>query len=203
MARPFVSVKAMGTTKGSITRERIVEAALDRASLEGLGALSIGELAHAVGMSKSGLFAHFGSKETLQLAVLDAMLRRFGDNVWRPVKGEPRGAARLKALFPRWIDWVDGEDLPGGCPIQSAVVELDDRPGRLRDALLDSQRRWVATIAREVTNEHPEADGEQFAFELTGVVMAYTASRKLLADPRARERAGRAFAGLLVRFGMA
>lgn len=193
----------MATTKGGITRDRIVEAALGRASLEGLSALSIGELAQAVGMSKSGLFAHFGSKEALQLAVLDAMLRRFGDNVWRPIKSEPRGAARLKALFPRWIDWVDGEELPGGCPIQSAVVEFDDQPGRLRDALLASQRRWIATIAREVTNEHPDADGEQFAFELNGVIMAYAAARKLLADPRARERAERAFTHLLGRFGMA
>ncbi len=192
----------MATTKGGITRDRIVDAALARASLEGLSALSIGELAQAVGMSKSGLFAHFGSKEALQLAVLDAMLRRFGDNVWRPIKVEPRGAARLKALFPRWLDWVDGEELPGGCPIQSAVVEFDDQPGALRDALHTSQARWVETIAREVTNEHPEADGEQFAFELNGLIMAYTATRKLLNDPRARMRAEKAFAGLLARFDL-
>lgn len=192
----------MGTTKGSITRERIVETALGRVSLEGLTALSIGELAQEVGMSKSGLFAHFGSKEALQLAVLDAMLRRFGDNVWRPVKGEPRGAPRLKALFPRWLDWVDGEELPGGCPIQSAVVEFDDQPGPLRDALLASQQRWVDTVAREVTNHDAQADGEQFAFELNGLIMAYTAARKLMRDPRARGRAEKAFAGLLGRFGM-
>ncbi|MGQ3029380.1 MAG: TetR/AcrR family transcriptional regulator [Ferrovibrionaceae bacterium] len=192
----------MAISKGSTTRERIVEAALSRASLEGLNALSIGELAQTVGMSKSGLFAHFGSKEALQLAVLDAMLRRFGDTVWRPVKAAPRGAARLKALFPRWLDWIDGEELPGGCPIQSAVVELDDRPGPLRDALHASQTRWVETIAREVANAQPEGDGDQFAFELNGLVMAYAASRKLLGDPRARERAERAFAGLLARFAI-
>ncbi len=193
----------MAPTKGSITRERIVDMALERASIEGLNALSIGELARAVGMSKSGLFAHFGSKEALQLAVLDAMLKRFGDNVWRPIKAAPRGAARLKALFPRWLDWVDGEELPGGCPIQSAVVEFDDQPGRLRDALHLSQRRWIETIAREVTNEQPQADGEQFAFELNGLIMAYTAAAKLLDDPRARERAEKAFAGLLARFEIA
>lgn len=193
----------MAPTKGSITRERIVDAALARASLEGLNALSIGELAQAVGMSKSGLFAHFGSKEALQLAVLEAMQRRFGDTVWRPIKVEARGAARLRALFPRWLDWIDGEELPGGCPIQAAVVEFDDQPGPLRDALHASQRRWIETIAREVTNSRPQADGEQFAFELNGVIMAYTASRKLLDDPRARERAETAFAALIERFGLA
>lgn len=192
----------MAPTKGSITRERIVDTALARASLEGLEALSIGELAQAVGMSKSGLFAHFGSKEALQLAVLDAMLTRFGDTVWRPVKALPRGKARLRALLPRWLDWLDGEVLPGGCPIQAAVVEFDDRPGPLRDALAASQRRWIDTIAREVTNERPAADGQQFAFELNGLVMAYTAARKLMGDPRARVRAETAFAGLMDRFGL-
>jgi len=192
----------MAPTKGSITRERIVDTALARASLEGLEALSIGELAQAVGMSKSGLFAHFGSKESLQLAVLDAMLTRFGDTVWRPVKVLARGKARLQALLPRWLDWLDGEVLPGGCPIQAAVVEFDDRPGPLRDALAASQRRWIDTIAREVTNERPAADGQQFAFELNGLVMAYTAARKLMGDPRARVRAETAFAGLMDRFGL-
>jgi len=192
----------MAPTKGSITRERIVDTALARASLEGLEALSIGELAQAVGMSKSGLFAHFGSKESLQLAVLDAMLTRFGDTVWRPVKALARGKARLQALLPRWLDWLDGEVLPGGCPIQAAVVEFDDRPGPLRDALAASQRRWIDTIAREVTNERPAADGQQFAFELNGLVMAYTAARKLMGDPRARVRAETAFAGLMDRFGL-
>ncbi|WP_448207371.1 TetR/AcrR family transcriptional regulator [Azospirillum sp. sgz302134] len=191
--------------KGERTRERIVDAALERASVEGLTALSIGDLAAAVGMSKSGLFGHFGSKDALQEAVLDEMLTRFRAVVWEPASGEPPGVPRLRAVFSNWLVWVEGFHLPGGCPIAMAMVELDDRPGPLRDTLAKRQKRWMQALEDEfwvvqlTRREEERDDPALLAFELHGIVLGYGAARRLLRDPRSGDLARAAFEGLLAR----
>lgn len=189
--------------KGPATRSRIVDAALRVASVDGIEGITLGRVAADVGMSKSGLFAHFASKEQLQLDVIDAATQIFTDIVVKPAFAEPRGEPRLRALFTRWIAWERDERLPGGCVFLHATVELDDRPGPARDALVARQSAWLATIARavrlaaEVGDLRPEADGEQFAFQLYGIAVAYAHARRLFQDPRAEERAHRAFETLL------
>ena len=128
-------------TKGQDTKERILGEALDLASTVGIEGLSIGELAKATEMSKSGLFAHFNSKEDLQLEVLRSGSANFIETVVSPALRQPRGEPRVRALFERWLAW---ETLrTGGCPFMAATFELDDRPGPVRDALVATQQDWV------------------------------------------------------------
>src|SRR5947209_19261886 len=132
------------TSKGSQTRAAILDAALQIASKLGLEGLTIGSLADATGMSKSGLFAHFGSREDLQLAVLEHAAQKYGQIVFIPVLRIERGLPRLRALFERWLDWTIESGLPGGCIMISAAAEYDDRPGPIRDAVIANQRRGSA-----------------------------------------------------------
>jgi AcrR family transcriptional regulator len=142
-------VNAIATTgKGAATREAILERAHEIACCAGLEGLSIGPLAQAVGMSKSGVFAHFGSREDLQLAVLEAAARRFGDAVLLPALAAPRGLPRLRAIMRRWLDWVRNN--AAGCVLLGSVTEYDDRPGPLRDQVLRNERRWRDELARAV-----------------------------------------------------
>ena len=186
-------------SKGDATRERILSKALQIASLDGLEGLSIGRLADEVGMSKSGLFAHFGSKEELQLEVLSAAAAKFADVVLRPALTVPRGAARVRALFERWLAWEQHESVPGGCVFMHLSVELDDRPGPTRDALVATQRQWLESIARtvrgamEAGDYRADVDPELFAFQLYGTLSSYYNAKRLLGDPQAEARARRAF----------
>ena len=180
-------------TKGQDTRERILGQALDLASTVGIEGLSIGELAKATEMSKSGLFAHFNSKEDLQIEVLRTGAVHFIETVVSPALREPRGEPRVRALFERWLVW---ETLrTGGCPFMAAAFELDDRPGRLRDALETTQRQWIDTlttailIAMDEGHFHSEIDADQLAYEIYGVFMAFHLYHRLLRDPDARRRA--------------
>lgn len=184
--------------KGEQTRSRIVDAAVRVATLDGLAGLTIGDLAAAVDMSKSGLYAHFGSKEELELQVVREMTRRFAAVVWEPVTHLPPGRARLDAVFERWLDWVDGHHQPGGCPIIAVMAELDDRPGPARDHLAASQQAWHEDLEREATRAWA-ADGQLFAFELRGIVMAYSTASRLLGDPEAKAKARAAYAALATR----
>src|SRR5687768_8025264 len=134
-------------SKGEETRREILGSALSLASEVGLEGLSIGLLAGRVGMSKSGLFAHFESKERLQVAVLEEATRRFVDLVVAPALRAPRGKPRVVALLERWLSWSQQDFMPGGCIFLSASGELDDRPGPARDALVASQRDWQDTLA--------------------------------------------------------
>jgi AcrR family transcriptional regulator len=193
------------TTKGEATRERILETAVRTASTVGLEGLSIGALARAEDMSKSGIFAHFGSKEELQIAVLEAAREGFIAAVLRPAFGQPRGEPRLSALFERWLDWEEGKINPGGCPFLMAAMEFDDRPGRVRDTvariqveLSDSLRR-VATSAIEAGHFRPDVDPVQVAFDLYGIILAFHLHHRLLERADARERARAAFRALLAR----
>ncbi|MEH6460734.1 TetR/AcrR family transcriptional regulator [Chitinimonas sp. JJ19] len=176
--------------KGHATREAILDTGIALAREVGLGALTIGELAERVGMSKSGLFAHFGAKEELQLAVLRAAQARFDENVSRQAFLAPRGLARLRELYKRWLGWAASNRQPGGCLMLAAASEFDDRPGPVRDYLARQQEGWLAGLSRTVgfaveAGELPEnTDTEQFAFELFGLILSTHHHVRLLQDER-------------------
>jgi AcrR family transcriptional regulator len=190
-------------SKGEETRERIVERAFRLASRDGLSGLSIGKLATELGLSKSGLFAHFGSKEGLELEVLKAAAARFTEQVMKPAFAAPRGVARLRKLFKGWMTWANDPAQPGGCVFLAAAAELDDVDGPPRDFLVSSQAGLLAALAKaarlaiETGELRSDLDCEQFAFETLGVVMAYHHARRLLRDPKADTRAKHAFERLL------
>lgn len=167
---------ARTVTKGAATRELILDRAYGIACRAGLEGLSIGGLAADVGMSKSGVFAHFGSREDLQLAVLDDAGRRFVDHVMMPALEAPRGVARLRALMDRWFDWARHKD-DGGCIFLGAATEYDDRPGPLRDRVIAQMDRWRSELARAATlaigtgELDPSTDVEQLAFELYALAL--------------------------------
>ena len=193
------------TTKGEQTRAAILDEALKIARRLGLEGLTIGTLADATGMSKSGLFAHFGSREDLQLAVLEHGARQYGDMVLMPALKIDRGLPRLRALFERWLDWTLQTATPGGCIMISAAHEYDDRPGPIRDAAVEMQRRGIGVSERAVRLAVDEGhlkgdtDPEQIAFEMLGIVLASHNHGRLLGDKAARRRALAAFDALVAR----
>jgi AcrR family transcriptional regulator len=190
-------------SKGADTRHAILAHAAGLASQVGLTGLTIGALAEDLNLSKSGLFAHFRSKEALQVQVLEHAAAQFTDEVVRPALKKPRGAPRMKALFDRWLAWEQTEALPGGCVFVAASSELDDRPGPVRARLVDLQRQWLDLIARSfrlgvgARQFRTDADPEQFAQDLYGIMLAYHHHARLMADPLAERRARRAFRRLL------
>ena len=189
--------------KGEETRSTILDAALRMARLEGLDAISIGQLASRVGLSKSGLFAHFRSKEALQLQVLQLASSIFVDKVVRPALSAPRGVARLQAMFENWLSWADQGAGKGGCVFLGAAIEYDDKPGTVRDFLVETQNDWIGTLARAVRIAREEGhlraatDEQQLAFEIYGFMMAYHLYRRLLGDRTAAARARASFERLL------
>lgn len=188
--------------RGEVTRQAILSHAVRLASRIGLEALTIGRLARELQLSKSGLFAHFQSKEALLLQTLDFAAARFIDVVVKPALAAPRGEPRVRALFERWMEWPRVEPLHG-CFFVAAATELDDRPGPVRDRLVSLQKDWLEVLASTVATAVREADfreavdPEQFAHDVYGVMLAYHHAARLLADPRAEERARRAFEKLL------
>ena len=190
-------------TKGAATHQTILSHAAGLASQVGLSGLTIGALADELALSKSGLFAHFRSKEALQIQVLEYAAARFTDEVVRPALKKPRGEPRMRAIFERWLAWGQNETLPGGCLFVAAASELDDQPGPVRDRLVALQRQWLDVIAtsfrKGVEERRFRADAEpaQFAQDLYGIMLAFHHSSRLLADPRAELRARRAFDRLL------
>jgi len=196
-------------SKGEQTRATILDRALDIASRVGLEGLTIGSLAEATGMSKSGLFAHFGSREELQLAVLEHGAQRFGEQVLARAVTIDRGLPRLRALFEYWVDWTASSGLPGGCILLSAAHEYDDRPGPIRDAVAAGQRRGLAVIERAVRlaieegHLRADADPAQIAFEMLGLILVTHNHRRLLGDREARSRALAAFDNLMSRHALA
>jgi AcrR family transcriptional regulator len=189
--------------RGQTTRQQILDRALSAASTRGLTGLTIGHLARAVGMSKSGLFAHFNSKQQLQLDVLHEAVDRFIDAVVVPAIQKPRGEPRIRELFKRWLHWNEAPYLPGGCPLVAASIELDDQEGPVRDFLVSSQRDWLSTLARaagialEERHFQPALDPQQFAFELHALMLGYHFQHRLLRQDQARQRVQRAFDRLL------
>lgn len=191
--------------KGERTRSTILDHATGLASQVGLTGLTIGVLADDLKLSKSGLFAHFQSKETLQIDVLNHAARRFTETVVRPALQEPRGAPRMRALFEHWIKWEQDIALPGGCIFVAATAELDDRPGPVRDRLVELQRDWIQVLATSVRKGieagafRANADPDQFAQDMYGVMLALHFHRRLMRDAGAEARARRAFDALLER----
>jgi AcrR family transcriptional regulator len=189
--------------KGEETRAQILEAAVQQASEGGFESLTIGTLAQRTGLSKSGLFAHFGSRCDLQVAALDEAARRFTEEVFLPALKAPRGLPRLRALVERWIGWPERARLKGGCPIQAASAEYDDIPGPMRDAVAERQRHLAREVARTVQmavesgDLDAATDARQFVFELYGIVLAYYHTGRLVGDEDARTRALAAFERLV------
>ena len=201
-------------SKGLRTRREIVDRALAMALDVGLESVTLGTLATELELSKSGLFAHFRSKETLQLAVVAEAVERFTSTVVVPALALPRGEPRVVGLFERFLLWVqgvpaeeDGAPMFGGnrCIFMALSEEYDDRPGEIRDALVRAQRDWRATIERsarvamDAGHFRADLDATQFAFEFMGVVMTFKHALKLLDDADAESRARVAFEGLLAR----
>ena len=190
--------------KGEQTRALILNEAVDLASQVGLEGLSIGSLAGRLDMSKSGLFAHFGSKEDLQLLTLKQAQTLFFEQVFSPALKLPRGLPRLRALFSNWLAWIErNDDLPGGCLMLAASAEYDDRPGAVRDLLVAGQRELRGAIAKAIRlaidegHLDPRTDPWQLTFELFGIVLATHHDRRLLGDTRALDRAGDALERLI------
>jgi AcrR family transcriptional regulator len=169
------------TEKGSQTREAILDRAVDLASVEGLEGLTIGRLAAELQMSKSGLFAHFGSKQDLQLATIAAAGARFKTTVVDPALEQPEGAARLRALAERYLDQVNS--YPGGCFWASTSAEYDDRPGPVRDAIAAALDAWLNEIERHARIAGVEQP-ERLAFEVYSLVMGANARYRLSGDQR-------------------
>jgi AcrR family transcriptional regulator len=184
--------------KGQQTRAAILDAALGLASHVGLEGLSIGALAEVTQMSKSGVFAHFGSREELQISVVREYHAKFEEEVFYPALAEPRGLPRLRALFERWVKRVSVE-IDSGCIYISGAVEFDDRPGPVRDALASMVRAWHSALERAiriaVEEGHlvPDTDAMQMLFEIHGLILALHHDARFLRSPGALERAHKAF----------
>ncbi len=182
--------------KGAATHARLIDEAMAQVTVRGLAAVSLQDVAGAAGVSKSAVLKHFQSKEALQAEVVDAMIERFTEAVWRPAEPLTPGRERLDRIFQGELDWIDGEDRPGGCPLKAAAMELDDQPGPLRDTLKASQLRWAKVLKREFRTLCPDADEaalEVLVFQFKGIVLAYSHSRRLLDDATARAQAMAAY----------
>jgi AcrR family transcriptional regulator len=180
----------------------ILDAALGLASHMGLEGLSIGALADVTQMSKSGVFAHFGSREELQIAVIREYHARFEEEVFFPAVSEARGLPRLRALFDRWVRRVSVE-LDSGCIYISGAVEFDDRPGPVRDALASMVLAWQSALERAISlsvdagHLRPDTDSLQILFELHGLILALHHDARFLRQPGAIDRARRGFDRIL------
>jgi AcrR family transcriptional regulator len=192
--------------KGQQTKQTIIDAALGLAEQIGLEGLSIGALAEITHMSKSGVFAHFGSREELQISVVREYYRRFSDEVFFPAMNVPRGLPRVRALFANWMKRVAIE-IQSGCIFISGAVEFDDRPGPVRDALASSVQTWLTAMHRAVVQAKDEghlvgdADAAQMAFEIHGLILALHYEARFLKNPGAMVRGNTGFENILLRYG--
>lgn len=189
--------------KGEQTRSAILDAALLQASEAGFESLTIGSLAERSGLSKSGLFAHFGSREELQIAAIEAAAQRFSETVFMPALKAPRGLPRLRALFESWMSWSGRVGLLHGCPMLAAAVEFDDRPGPVRDTVaghyerLEVELERAVRLAMEQGHFRPDLDPAQFVFEMTGILFTSHHRGRLLRRKDATSRARAAFERLI------
>lgn len=184
----------------------ILDMALAQAAHQGLEGLSIGVLANALNMSKSGVFAHFGSREELQLAVIGEYHQRFSRDVFEPALTVPRGLPRLQALFDNWMR-LTAVELHKGCLYISGAAEFDDRPGPVRDALHGMVSDWLAAmkralrITRDEGHLHAEADLEQMLFEIHALILALHHEARFMRSPGSIERARTGFRRVLLQNG--
>jgi AcrR family transcriptional regulator len=193
--------------KGQQTKAAIVEAALGLATQIGLEGLSIGVLAEVTQMSKSGVFAHFGSREEMQISVVREYFSRFEQEVFYPALHADRGLPRVQALFGNWMKRVAVE-IQSGCIFISGAVEFDDRPGPVRDALAFSVQTWLSALYRAVVlakqcgHLRSDADEQQMAFEIHGLILALHYEARFLKNPGSIERANQGFANILARYAV-
>jgi AcrR family transcriptional regulator len=203
MSPATASKTSLPATKGEETRAAILTAAVEQASAGGFESLTIGTLAERTGMSKSGLFAHFGSKLDLQIATLDEASRLFTEGVMMPAMKAPRGLKRLRAIFDGWINWPQRASLPGGCPIDAATREYHHQPGPMRDAVVERQRVLGREIGKAVlmaveTGElKAGTDPGQFTFEMFGIILGCYRTELLLGIDESNRRARAAFERLV------
>ena len=185
------------------TRSEVTQAAVDRASVEGLEGLTIGGLADQVEMRKSSVFTLFGSKRDLQQATLQAAIEQFRHEVWERVEDEEPGLPRLLALTDAWLDYHRREVMPGGCFLTTATVEYDARPGPLRDAVAKTMQRWLDVLEREAATaieqgELPaDTNAGDVAFQLNALAAAASYGFQLWRDPEVFARARRSMRGAL------
>ncbi|MFO0661667.1 MAG: TetR/AcrR family transcriptional regulator [Polyangiaceae bacterium] len=191
-------------SKGEETRNQVLSAALSLASEIGLEGVTIGKLAQRVGLSKSGLFAHFSSKENLQVQLLEEAASRFIESVVARALRQPRGEPRVRALFDYWLEWGRADFLPGGCIFITAAVELDDRPGPARDRLVAMQRDLLDTLAVAVSIAMREGhfrrdlDARQMAHEIYTLVYGHAVMARLLRSAEIEPRTRAAFERLVL-----
>lgn len=193
-----MATQSIPLSKGEETRATILREAVRQASSEGYAALTIGTLAERTGLSKSGLFAHFGSKEELQIATLDEAVRIYNEVAFLPALQAPRGLKRLIALFDNWLNWTARGELKA-CPMMIASSEFHDSAGAMRDAVVEHMQRLHDATVRSVemtidTGEFAaDTDAEQFAFELFGIIATCYRARTLFNSKDANRRAKTAF----------
>jgi len=192
--------------KGQQTKAAIVDAALGLATQIGLEGLSIGALAEVMQMSKSGVFAHFGSREELQISVIREYHQRFEQEVFEPAMQHPRGLPRLRKLFQNWMQRTSAE-IDSGCLYISGAAEFDDRPGPVRDALASSVKTWLAAVHRAVVQSREEqhlsqdTDAAQICFEIHGLILALHYEARFLKSSKSLQRTMQGFEQLLLRNG--
>lgn len=202
-----VATESKPLQKGQQTKAAIVDAALGLATQIGLEGLSIGALAEVMQMSKSGVFAHFGSREELQISVVREYHTRFEEEVFYPAMGAPRGLPRLRKLFDNWMQRTSVE-LDSGCIYISGAVEFDDRPGPVRDALASSVKTWLSAMRRAVEiavqegHLSADTDADQMAFEIHALILALHYEVRFLRSPGSLHRALKAFEGIVARFSI-
>ena len=193
--------------KGQQTKAAIVDAALGLATQIGLEGLSIGALAEVMQMSKSGVFAHFGSREELQISVVREYHHRFEEEVFYPAMAAARGLPRLRAMFDNWMKRPSVE-IDSGCLYISGAVEFDDRPGPVRDALASSVNTWLAAMKRAIEiavaegHLHADTDAGQMGFEIHAQILALHYEARFLRNPESLRRALTAFEGIVARYSV-
>ena len=193
------------TTANASTRERILSTGLALMSQAGLGGVTLGVLADQVGMSKSGLFAHFRSKEDVQIELLTHMAEFATEHVVRPSMEAGEGLARIRALVRNWFGWAQRAGLPGGCPVAAGLFEFDDVEGRVRNKILEMEGAWrrmlIGLVNRAVELGHlrRDLDVDQFVWELSGIYLGHHAAHRFLRSADADARAQTAFKALLDR----
>jgi AcrR family transcriptional regulator len=192
--------------KGQQTKAAIIDCALGMATQLGLEGLSIGAVADAMQMSKSGVFAHFGSREELQISVIREYHQRFEQEIFFPAMDMPRGLPRLQALFVQWMMRTSAE-IDSGCLYISGAVEFDDRPGPVRDALASSVKTWLTALhravlqARDEKHLSPDTDATQMSFEIHGLILALHYEARFLKSAKSLQRAKQGFEHILQRYG--
>lgn len=191
--------------KGNDTRDKLLRVAVDQTSVHGLAGVTLGQLASASGLSKSGLFAHFRSKEQLQIEILDASARTADEVIVAPAAAEAEGLPRLVATVSLWLGWSSRAGLSGGCPLAAALFELDDLAGEVRDHVARLEEHWRSHLRQLVRSAvdrahlRADTDADQLVFDLCGIYLAHHVANRFLRQPDAADRARRSITALFAR----